>query len=239
MEKIIKFLKVEMPVVFDEYGDGYRDGNVYGNGNGNGYGNGNGNGDGNGNGYGNGNGDGYGYGNGYGNENGNGYGNENGNGYGGGYGLKSFNGLNVYLIDNMQTIITSVKNNIAKGFILQSDLSLTECFIVKGNNLFSHGSSIKKALTSLEAKILKDLPISKRIEMFRNIFKDVNKKYLAIDYYNWHFNLTGSCDMGRKSFAKDKNIDLAKDSFTVSEFIELTINNYGSNIIKELKDSYN
>lgn len=49
-------------------------------------------------------------------------------------GVKSINGNPIYVVDNIPTIITNVKGNISKGFILHSDLSLTSCFIVKENN---------------------------------------------------------------------------------------------------------
>jgi len=45
--------------------------------------------------------------------------------------------------------------------------------------------------------------------------------------------------MGRMSFINQNNINLEKDKFTVLEFIEKTKNQYGSDIIKQLKDSYN
>lgn len=62
---------------------------------------------------------------------GSGSGSGDGDGYGYGFGVKSINGNPIYVVDNIPTIITNVKGNIAKGFILHTDLSLTPCFIVK------------------------------------------------------------------------------------------------------------
>jgi len=169
---------------------------------------------------------------------GNGYGNGNGNGDGDGYGIKSFNNQKVYIIDNVQTIIKSIKGNIAKGFILQSDLSLSPCFIAKGENHFAHGESIQEAVKSLQEKLLESLPIEDRIVKFKEQFSDIKKKYKAIDFYNWHFFLTGSCKMGRDSFIKDKGFNIEKDTFTVLEFINLTKNSYQGNIISQLETSY-
>ena len=108
MEAIEAFVKVN-----NSNGDGYGDG--YGNSDGSGYG------------YGDGSG--YGYGSSYGYGDGSGYSNGDGDGYGDGYGygVKSINNDRVYLIDNVQTIIKSVRNNIAKGFILNKDLTLSSC----------------------------------------------------------------------------------------------------------------
>lgn len=49
--------------------------------------------------------------------------------------------------------------------------------------------------------------------------------------------MTGSCDFGRKQFLKEHNIDL-DDEFTVDEFIEKTIHDYGSEVIQKLQDKW-
>ena len=98
-----------------------------GSGSGDGFGFGSGFGDGSG--FGSGFGDGSGFGSGFGDGSGSG----DGSGNGDVNGIKSFCGKEVYLIDDMQTIIESVRGNIAKGYILQSDLTLTPCHVVKEN----------------------------------------------------------------------------------------------------------
>ena len=55
-------------------------------------------------------------------------------------------------------------------------------------------------------------------------------------FFEWHNKLTGSCEMGRKSFAKNHDIDLNKDEFTVEEFIELTKNDFGRKVIEQLAE---
>ena len=216
------------------YGDGYGDGYGYGYGYGSGYGDGYG--DGYGYGYGYGDGDGYGSGYGYGD--GDGYGSGYGDGYGygdgDGYGVKSVNGNTIYIVDNIPTIITNVKGNIAKGFIFQSDLSLTPCFIVKGNNQFSHGSTLHEAFESLQEKLYDDSTEEERIDKFKENFSDFSKKYSAKELFVWHHILTGSCKAGRESFCRDKGIDVDNDKFTVYEFIELTKNSYDGEVIRKL-----
>lgn len=214
------------------YGSGYGSGSGDGDGSGYGYGYGDGYGSGYGYGYGNGdgNGDGYGYGDGY----GDGYGYGNGYGDGNGDGVKSVNGNTIYIVDNIPTIITNVKGNIAKGFIFQSDLSLTPCFIVKGNNQFSHGSTLHEAFESLQEKLYDDSTEEERIDKFKENFSDFSKKYSAKELFVWHHILTGSCKAGRESFCRDKGIDVDNDKFTVYEFIELTRNSYGGEVIRKL-----
>ena len=208
------------------YGDGY--GYGYGSGYGDGYGYGSGDGSGSGYGYGSGDGSGDGYGYGYG----------DGCGYGCGSGcddgIKSINGNSIYVVDNIPTIITNVKGNIAKGFILQSDLSLTPCFIAKENNQFSHGNTLHEAFESLREKLYDDSTEEERILKFKEHFSDFSKKYSAKDLFIWHHVLTGSCKAGREAFCKDKGIDVDNDRFTVYEFIELAKNSYGGEIIRKL-----
>ena len=230
IQKINSFLTVS--VIIGSNGSGSGDGYGGGNGNGSGYG-----GDGYGSGYGGGgDGDGNGYGYGGGSGSGDGY----GSGYGGGGdgGIKILNNQLVSIIDKTQTIITSIKNNIAKGFIVQPDLSLLPCYIAKGENQFAHGDTIHEAVKSLQEKLLITLPIEQRIIKFKEQFKSLKKKYKAKDYFDWHYFLTGSCNMGRMSFINQNSINLDKDSFTILEFIEKTKNQYGSDVIKQLKDSY-
>ena len=195
-------------------------------GSGDGYGSGDGSGDGYGSGSGYGSGDGYGSGSGY------GYGDGSGDGYGSG--VKSINGNPIYVVDNIPTIFTNVKGNISKGFILQSDLSLTPCFIVKENNQFSHGNTLHEAFESLQEKLYDDSTEEERILKFKEHFSDFSKKYSAKDLFIWHHVLTGSCKAGREAFCTDKGIDVDNDRFTVYEFIELTKNSYGGDIIRRL-----
>lgn len=229
------------------------------------YGRGRGHGNGKGDGQGCGNGRKYDHGCGYGREYGNGYGcgngREHGNGYGGGdgwsngyeiyncgygcgngdghsNGIKNINGYDVYRVDNTPIIFTHIHGNIAKGFILERNIILKPRYIVKGNGYFAHGETLRDAQSALEEKILGDMNIEKKIKLFKEKFSDVNKKYPIKDFYQWHHILTGSCEMGRKSFAKNHDIDIENDMMMVKEFISLTENAYYGKIIKELKESY-
>ena len=193
-------------------------------------------------------GSGYGYDNrsgiGAGNSSGSGAG--DGTGYGTDYGdndnnnLKSLNNQPIHVIDGIQTIITSVrKNTVAKGFIVNLDLTLTPCFITKSNNFFAHGETLEKSFKALDYKILNNLSEEERIDNFISKFPDLNKKVKAIDLFEWHNLLTASCEMGRTQFCKDNEIDVDLDSFSIAEFISLTENSYGKEIILKLKSKYN
>ena len=224
----------------DGYGDG--DGSGYGSGSGSGYGDGSGSGSGEGYGYGegsgSGSGEGYGDGSGYGSGEGYGDGSGYGDGYGYGYGdgdgdgdgCISFCNDKIYYIDGVPTIIKQVRGNIAKGFILNDDLTLTPCYIAKSGNYFAHGETLKKAIADAEKKRMNNLSIEEREAMFKEKFKE-GQKYSGHEFFEWHGILTGSCEMGRRSFVENKGINL-ENTFTVEEFVELVKDQYGGKIFR-------
>ena len=230
MEDVIgKFVLVDEYPNGSGYGSGYGNGSGYGTGYGSGYGTGYGSGDGSG--YGSG--DGSGYGSGYGSGDGSGYG--YGSGYGSGDGIEEFNHQKVYKIDGIQTIIDSVHNNYAKGRIINSDLTTTECFIARCGNYFAHGKSLKQALLDVTEKYNENKPLEERISDFNNKFPDDDIPYEGSELFSWHHILTGSCLFGRQQFCKDRGLDIKK-KYTIKQFIELTENSFGSSSIKELKE---
>jgi len=238
---IEKFLTV---LDSSNYGNGSGDGRGYGSGNGSnsGFGSGNGSNSGSGNGCGSNSGSGYGCGFGYGfgdgdvnsSGDGNGYDYGNGDGSGDGSNLKSYNNNKVYYIDDIPTVIKSIKGNIAKGYIVNKDLTTKDCYIAKVDNYFAHGETIKKALEDAQNKYYANFDVESKIKLFKEKFKDYSEKVKAIDLFNWHYILTGSCELGRENFCKSHEINIETDMFTINEFIELTKDNYGGNVIKQL-----
>jgi hypothetical protein len=162
-----------------------------------------------------------------------------GSGYGDGdgSGIKEFEGQAVFMIDEIQTIITHLHNTYAKGFILQSDFTLIPCFVVKARNCFAHGETLREAQAALEEKLFEDMDTDERISLFLQQFTDMDKTYPAKDFYTWHNKLTGSCEMGRKAFAHDHGIDIDNDTLTVAEFIDLTRNSFGGSVIQHLEET--
>lgn len=188
-----------------------------------------GDGDGYGYGYGSGSGDGYGSGSGY----GDGYGSGDGSGYGSG--VDVFDGKNVYRIDETPTLIYSIRGNVAHGAILNGDLTLTPCYVAKQDNLFAHGETLREAMEALRDKLFEDMPEEERIGAFL-AETECGKKYPNQHFYAWHHRLTGSCNMGRKAFAKNHGIDVENGTMTLEEFLELTENSYGGDVIRHVKE---
>ena len=134
----------------------------------------------------------------------------------------------------MQTIIEHVKESFAHGYILDRDFTLTPCFIAKGQGYFAHGKTLKEARESLTGKIFENMDSDEAIEAFLKEF-DLDKKYSGTKFFEWHHYLTGSCLMGRESFVRNHDLDINAE-YSVKEFIELCENDYGGEVIKQLKE---
>ena len=220
---------------FTVYGSGY--GSGYGDGSGSGDGYGYGSGDGSGSGYGYGDGDGYGYGSGDGSGSGYGDGDGYGDGSGYGYGLKSLNGQPVDMIDDVPTILTRIIGDAAKGFIVRADLSLAPTYVCKQGNTFAHGETLHKAREALLEKLFDDMPTEERIAAFCEEFKPGVKRP-AMDFFSWHHRLTGSCEQGRREFARQHDVDIDHDELTPEEFFALTRDAYGCDIIRQTEEAF-
>ena len=244
-EKIKKFLAVDVGDGFG-LGDGSGSCDFYGKGFGGGCsGNGDGDGDGSGDGMGYGSDSGLGHGSNYstygtyddGNDCGSGSLYCTGSGTGYGDGIKEINGKEIYMVDDIPTIFKSIRNNIAKGFIVKNDLQFEPCYIVKENNQFAHGFTLKDAFMSLQAKLYDDSTEEERIEAFKKQFPEYDVKYDNMDLFVYHHVLTGSCRMGREAFMSNKGLSLDGKT-SVREFVKLTQDAYGGDIIKKLPEAY-
>ena len=166
---------------------------------------------------------------------GSGCGYSDGSGSGDGADIKFFCGSPVYEIDGIPTIITAVFGSYAKGYILEPCLTLTPCYIAKRESHFAHGKTLNEAVAAVMEKAFEDMPEEERIAKFWKCHEN-GVKYPARDLYDWHHRLTGSCEMGRNTFAAEHGIVLDSDMFTVAEFIELCGKSYGGEIIQKLAE---
>ena len=142
------------------------------------------------------------------------------------------------MIGSVATIIDHVHGTVAKGRILRPDLTTVPCYIVKQDGLFAHGKTLREAMNALREKLFENLPEEERIAEFIKAHK-WGEKYSAVDCYDWHHRLSGSCEMGRREFAKPHGYSLKEDELlTVEEFIELTENSYGGSVIRKLREAY-
>lgn len=166
-----------------------------------------------------------------------GYGYGYGSGYGDGSGLKTLNGKPVDMIDNVPTILTRIIGDAAKGFIVRADLSLAPTFVCKQGNTFAHGETLHKAREALLEKLFDDMPTEERIKAFCAEFKPGVKRP-SMDFFSWHHRLTGSCEQGRREFARQHDVDIDRDELTPEEFFALTRDSYGGSIIRQTEKEF-
>jgi hypothetical protein len=142
------------------------------------------------------------------------------------------------MVDRIPTIICSVHGNYATGYILRNDFTTQPCFIAKRGNFFAHGDTLRAAVKDAQKKYEHSLSAEERIKLFLEAFPDPTVKVPASELFDWHNRLTGSCLMGRQEFCRAKGIDYENGTYTVYEFINLTIDAYGGNIISDLRNKY-
>ena len=92
-------------------------------------------------------------------------------------------------------------------------------------------------MEALRDKLFEDMPEADRIRGFVEAH-EWGKTYPDTDFFAWHHRLTGSCEMGRRAFAKDHGLDALDGSRTVESFIDLTKNAYGGDVIRRLANAY-
>lgn len=158
-------------------------------------------------------------------------------GYDSGDGIKSFNGQSVDMIDGVPTILTRIIGNVAKGFIVGPDFLLAPTFVCKQGNTFAHGETLHKAREALLEKLFDDMPTEERIAAFCKEFKPGVKRP-AMDFFSWHHRLTGSCEQGRREFARQHDVDIDRDELTPEEFFALTRDSYGGSIIRQTEEAF-
>ena len=157
--------------------------------------------------------------------------------YSGVFRIKSYVRNPVHYIDDIPTIIQSIRGNVAKCLVLKSDLTTTPCFVVKVGNSFAHGKTIKEAFLDAQAKHFDSMSEYERLQAFVDAH-EWGLEYPEKDFYDWHNKLTGSCKMGRDMFAKEHGLENLDGKHTVEWFVALTKDAYGGEIIKKIPDFY-
>ena len=151
-----------------------------------------------------------------------------------GSGLAEYNGKTVYEVDGIDTLIVSVHGNVAKGYIVLFDLTLSSCYIEKSaGNFFAHGRTLRGARDEVIGKLLRSKHVNEMVRRFKEKFKNHEDKYLGHEFATWYKILTGASRMGVDLFIKENEMDLNK-YYTVKEFMNLCRDRYGWNIIKRI-----
>ena len=121
----------------------------------------------------------------------------------------------------------------AKGFILNADLTLTPTFVARVGDSFAHGKTAQEAVNDATMKDLECRPVEERADAFL-VKYPIGTTHLGHDLFEGHRMLTGSCKQGCEQFVKDKGIDL-DCGYTLSEFIAITRDAYATEAIEALE----
>lgn len=153
--------------------------------------------------------------------------------------ILKYEGKDVHYIDDIPCTVNSVHEDwMSVNVIRTNDYTSYKAFVAKVHGVVSHGETIKEAFQEAHDKYMAELEPEERCAMFIKEFPDMDKKYPSQLFFDWHGTVTGSCKLGRRNFAEMKRINLDTATLTVKEFIDLTINEYGGDIIKLLRGKY-
>ena len=175
---------------------------------------------------------------GHGSASGYGYGDGSGHGTGDGSGVSDYCGHTVWMVDKTATLIYSVHGNYAKGAILRGDLTIQPCYIARVGNCWAHGDTLREARRDATEKDMEKRPVKERIAAFMAAHPDPDAECDGRDLYDWHHILTGSCRAGRDAWCRDHGLSPERDRMTVREFLRLTANSYGGEVIMQLEKRY-
>ena len=123
----------------------------------------------------------------------------------------------------------------AKGAVLQKDLTLKDCWIAKHGNFFAHGDTLRDAVKAAYAKWRENRPLDERVAEFVKTHPSLDDEYS--DLFEWHHTLTGSCEFGRRNWC-DEHGYKPTDSITLRTFFDKTKGDYGGDVIKMVAKEY-
>lgn len=152
-------------------------------------------------------------------------------------GIKSINGDELILVDGIYIHIEKeISDGILYGYSLNEDFTTSPLWAIKGDKYVGIGISLERAEDNLFKKTFRDTSHEERIAQFIKEHPE-DKLYPNDDLIEWHHKLTASCRRGIRLFLQKHGI--TRDGYTtVSEFIRLTENDFGGDIIKKLKEYY-
>lgn len=95
---------------------------------------------------------------------------------------------------------------------------------------------LKEKYDSIDDKY-KRMSIDDKINAFIEEY-DLDEEVNVIELQKWHRILTNSCLVGRLKFMKEHKVN-DRSMVTVRDFIGMTKNDFGGDIIKKLEEAYN
>jgi len=149
-----------------------------------------------------------------------------------------YNGHVMWEIDDIPTVLTNVRGNYAKGFIVNKDLTTTPCYVARVGAFYAHGDTLHRAVEDAKSKDMTARPVEERIAAFIAAYPTLDTECTGKALYEWHGILTGSCRAGRDAWCRDNGYDPKKARMTVREFCKQTQGAYGGAAIAKLLKAY-
>jgi hypothetical protein len=109
---------------------------------------------------------------------------------------------------------------------------MKDAFVGRYETAIAHGKTIRKAIEAARNKYFSELDFDGQKERLLAEFE--KKKKLSVkELYRWHGILTGSCEYGRSLFQDEHGLK-DDDELSLDEFVKLTKDSYGGDIIARL-----
>ena len=158
--------------------------------------------------------------------------------YTNGRGIKYFNGEKVYYVNNQPIIIHSLhKDSLARISIINNDLTLTEKYLARIDELFETGNDLHKAYKEVFWDSLMEKSVDERIDIFIDLYPDPNVEILGYDFMKWHMVLANACLDGSLKYVERNNLSLDKN-YSVKFLLKFVRKAFNPEVIKKILDKY-
>lgn len=156
-----------------------------------------------------------------------------------GTGIKYFNKQKVYYLNNQPIIIYSIhKDSLAKISIINNDLTLSEQYLAKVDEIIENGENLHIAYKEAFLESLMNKPLEEKINTFVELYPDLSQKISVKDFIKWHCILTGACSRGALDYIQKNGLKLDQE-YTINFSLKFVKNIYSPTIIERVINRYN
>ena len=156
-----------------------------------------------------------------------------GSGEGEGYTLMILYGRIVHYIDGIPCLPVSAHGDtMAVDVIDEQDWTLSRAYVARWQGEAAHGETVRKAVEAARNKYFARMGPGEKKRQLLDLFAEKGRLTVK-ELYAWHGRITGSCEFGRSRFQEEHGFK-DDDTLSLEEFVELTRNAYGGDLIASL-----
>ena len=156
-----------------------------------------------------------------------------GSGLGLGYTLMILYGRIVHYIDGIPCLPVSAHGDtMAVDVIDEQDWTLSRAYVARWQGEAAHGETVRKAVEAAKNKYFARMDPGEKKRQLLDLFAEKGRLTVK-ELYAWHGRITGSCEFGRSRFQEEHGLK-DDDTLSLEEFVELTRNAYGGDLIASL-----